>query len=129
MHPVLVAERDPRRESKGAREAQGSPKGYKMDQGKLDYTLFLKDMSPEVAQIVQCLHWGHHTKGYPREGYKTLPGGSDRLLAACYRHMAAMSEDFWEKDKESGQPHVVHAITNLLMAMAQGRAQGRTNNQ
>lgn len=91
---------------------------YKQDNGKLDYTLLMNDLQPQVEAIVKVLHWGHHTKGYPRQGYKTLPGGTDRLTAACYRHLAAMSEDFWAKDEESGQPHVVHAVANLLMAMA-----------
>lgn len=101
-----------------ARPYSGDNTNYKQDSGKLDYTLLMNDLQPQVEAVVKVLHWGHHTKGYPRQGYKALPGGTDRLTAACYRHMAAMAEDFWAKDDESGQPHVVHAVANLLMAMA-----------
>lgn len=97
-----------------------STSNYKQDNGKLDYTLLMNDLQPQVEAIVKVLHWGHHTKGYPRQGYKTLPGGTDRLVAACYRHLAAMAEDFWATDDESGQPHAVHAVANILMAMSKG---------
>lgn len=97
-----------------------STSNYKQDNGKLDYTLLMNDLKPQVEAVVKVLHWGHHTKGYPRQGYKTLPGGTDRLVAACYRHLAAMSEDFWATDEESGHPHAVHAVANILMAMSKG---------
>lgn len=92
--------------------------GYKQDAGKLDYNLLMRDLAPQVAQVVQVLHWGHHTKGYPRVGYKTLPDAEERLMAATQRHLAAMAQDALAKDEESGLPHAVHVIANQLMMLA-----------
>ena len=88
---------------------------YKKDQGKVDYTLLLSDMAPTVHDCVTSLDWALRAKGYPRGAYKDLDMGQDRLLAAAYRHMAAMAVDRTAVDSESGLPHVVHAITNLMM--------------
>lgn len=92
--------------------------GYKQDTGKLDYNLLMRDMAPQVEQIVKVLHWGHHTKGYPRNGFRTLPDAEGRFMAATQRHLAAMSKDALAKDEESGLPHAIHVIANQLMMLA-----------
>lgn len=92
--------------------------GYKQDSGKVDYTLLMQDMSSQVHEIASLLHWGHHDKGYPREGYKTLPGARQRLLAATYRHLSQIGPDMEGLDEESGKRHLAHAATNLLMLLS-----------
>ena len=95
-----------------------STKGYKQDAGKLDYNLLMRDLAPQVEQIVKVLHWGHHTKGYPRNGFRTLPDAEGRFMAATQRHLAAMAEDALAKDSESGLHHAIHVIANQLMMLA-----------
>lgn len=92
--------------------------GYKQDAGKLDYNLLMRDLAPQVEQIVKVLHWGHHTKGYPRNGFRTLPDAEGRFMAATQRHLAAMAKDALARDGESGLPHAIHVITNQLMMLA-----------
>lgn len=92
--------------------------GYKQDAGKLDYNLLMRDLAPQVEQIVKVLHWGHHTKGYPRNGFRTLPDAEGRFMAATQRHLAAMAKDALAKDEESGLPHSIHVIANQLMMLA-----------
>ena len=98
--------------------AAASSPGYKQDNGKLDYNLLMRDLAPQVEQIVKVLHWGHHTKGYPRNGFRTLPDAEGRLMAATQRHLAAMAKDALAKDSESGLPHAIHVIANQLMMLA-----------
>jgi hypothetical protein len=101
------------------RETPVTPaKGYKQDDGKLDYNLLMRDLAPQVEQIVKVLHWGHHTKGYPRNGFRTLPDAEGRFMAATQRHLAAMARDALAKDPESGLPHAIHVIANQLMMLA-----------
>lgn len=95
-----------------------STKGYKQDSGKLDYNLLMRDLAPQVEQIVRVLHWGHHTKGYPRNGFRTLPDAEGRFMAATQRHLAAMAKDAMAEDEESGLPHAIHVIANQLMMLA-----------
>lgn len=95
-----------------------SGNGYKQDTGKLDYNLLMRDLAPQVEQIVQVLHWGHHTKGYPRNGFRTLPDAEGRFMAATQRHLAKMAKDALAKDEESGLPHAIHVIANQLMMLA-----------
>lgn len=92
--------------------------GYKQDARKLDYNLLMRDLAPQVEQIVKVLHWGHHTKGYPRNGFRTLPDAEGRFMAATQRHLAAMAKDALAKDSESGLPHAIHVIANQLMMLA-----------
>lgn len=92
--------------------------GYKQDSGKVDYTLLMQDMAVQVHEIASLLHWGHHVKGYPREGYKTLPDARQRLLAATYRHLSQIGPDMECLDEESGKRHLAHAATNLLMLLS-----------
>ena len=101
------------------REMPATPtKGYKQDAGKLDYNLLMRDLAPQVEQIVKVLHWGHHTKGYPRNGFRTLPDAEGRFMAATQRHLAAMAKDALAKDPESGLPHAIHVVANQLMMLA-----------
>lgn len=93
-------------------------KGYKQDDGKPDYNLLMRDLAPQVEQIVKVLHWGHYTKGYPRNGFRTLEDGPNRFMAATQRHLAAMAKDAMAKDSESGLPHAIHVIANQLMLLA-----------
>lgn len=92
--------------------------GYKQDTGKLDYNLLMRDLAPQVEQIVKVLHWGHHTKGYPRNGFRTLPDAEGRFMAATQRHLAKMAQDAGALDEESGLPHAIHVIANQLMMLA-----------
>lgn len=101
-----------------ATQVSPSGKGYKQDAGKPDYNLLMRDLAPQVEQIVKVLHWGHHTKGYPRNGFRTLPDAEGRFMAATQRHLAAMAKDALAKDGESGLPHAIHVIANQLMMLA-----------
>lgn len=88
---------------------------YKQDQKKVDLTLVHLDMAPTLEACAALLEDSLKRRGYPRNGYKDLIGSEDRLMAACYRHMAAMATNRLELDPDSGMPHLVHAITNLMM--------------
>ena len=92
--------------------------GYKQDSRKLDYNLLMRDLAPQVEQIVKVLHWGQHTRQYPRNGFRTLPDAEGRFMAATQRHLAAMAKDALAKDSESGLPHAIHVIANQLMMLA-----------
>lgn len=88
---------------------------YKQDKAKVDLTLVHLDMAPTLEACAALLQDSLKRRGYPRNGYKDLLGSEDRLMAACYRHMAAMANDRLAPDTDSGMPHLVHAITNLMM--------------
>lgn len=88
---------------------------YKQDKAKVDLTLVHLDMAPTLEACAALLQDSLKRRGYPRNGYKDLLGSEDRLMAACYRHMAAMATNRWALDPDSGMPHLVHAITNLMM--------------
>ena len=88
---------------------------YKQDKAKVDLTLVHLDMAPTLEACAALLQDSLKRRGYPRNGYKDLLGSEDRLMAACYRHMAAMAQDRLALDPDSGMPHLVHAITNLMM--------------
>lgn len=114
---TIIRLQDPREEPAEPKDSP-STKGYKQDAGKLDYNLLMRDLAPQVEQIVKVLHWGHYTKGYPRNGFRTLPDAEGRFMAATQRHLAAMAKDALAKDEESGLPHAIHVIANQLMMLA-----------
>ena len=81
----------------------------KFDAGKVDYSLFeplVMEMYCQVAQMGA-------TKYGRRNWTKATKQDSHRYLAAALRHlMAHMNGEL--KDKESGLPHLSHAMWNLV---------------
>lgn len=88
---------------------------YKQDKGKVDLTFTHLDCSRTLEGCAAIMEDAHKRRGYPRNGFKDLIGSEDRLMAACYRHMSAMAENRLALDTDSGKPHILHAITNLMM--------------
>lgn len=86
--------------------AQG---GVKNDGGKIDYTLLLKDLPGSVKSVVKVLELG--CKRYGRTNYSKVE--SERYEKSVLRHiMSHLSGDLIDKD--SGEPHLSHAICGLL---------------
>lgn len=81
--------------------------GVKYDQGKLRF-----DLLPwrAITALVRILTFGSYK--YTPNGWKTVPGASERYLAAALRHLALRgSGEVY--DKESGLRHIDHAMCNL----------------
>jgi|APGre2960657404_1045060.scaffolds.fasta_scaffold00085_19 hypothetical protein len=91
--------------------------GIKFDQGKLDYTLLLKDLPNSVESVVKVLELG--SKRYGRTNYSKVE--TERYEASVLRHiMSHLSGDLIDND--SGEPHLSHAICGLLFLVERQRA-------
>lgn len=84
-------------------------KFMKFDTGKLRY-----DLVPPSAMrgLAEVLTYG--AKKYKPKNY--LGGEEARFIAALYRHLEAWRTGE-ELDKESGMPHLWHALTNIAIIM------------
>lgn len=82
-------------------------KGIKYDGEKLRYDLVPAEQHADVAKV---LTFG--LKKYSVDNWKYVPNGKLRYIAAAFRHLWARA---WGEvlDKESGLPHVAHAICCL----------------
>lgn len=90
--------------------------GRKDDGGKLDYTLLLKDLPNSVESVVKVLELG--SLKYGRTNYSKVE--SERYEASVLRHIVShLSGDLI--DKESGEPHLSHAICGLLFLVERYR--------
>lgn len=89
--------------------------GKKFDQGKLDYTLLLKDLPKSVESVVKVLTLGS-TK-YGRTNYNKVE--TERYEAALTRHL--MQYLSGEKvDSESGESHLSHIVCCCLFLVERG---------
>ena len=85
--------------------------GSKYDGGKARW-----DLLPwaQLADVVSVLTFG--AEKYDDNNWQHVPDGEARYFAAAMRHMVA-----WRTgercDRESGLPHLAHAVTCLLFAM------------
>lgn len=82
----------------------------KYDSGKPDMTLVTYAM---LEDAVKVLMFGE--KKYARFNYRNpSPGFEQRMLAAVMRHVTQHNGGE-EIDKESGLPHLAHALATLMM--------------
>lgn len=87
--------------------------GIKFDDSKLDWTYVMSsDFNPLMAQVVRVMELG--AKKYSRDNWKHLD--PERIEKAMLRHVIAHTADEYT-DKESGQSHLAHIITNCLFLM------------
>jgi len=81
--------------------------GAKDDGEKLDYTLVPVELEDSVCAVMTM-----GAKKYTRNGWRTVPDGGQRYLAAMERHVKAF-KDGEDLDPESGLHHLAHAACNL----------------
>jgi hypothetical protein len=94
----------------------------KYDNGKTDLSL----IPPEVLVDIACV-LGFGAKKYGRDNHRFDAGETEwsRVYASAQRHL----HDFWsgeDFDPESGQKHITHAITQLII-LATAINDGHTN--
>ena len=84
-------------------------KALKYDTGKLRY-----DLVPYVWEegIAGILTYGSNK--YADNSWQLLPNGRERYYAAGRRHLSKYRKGEL-LDKESGLPHVYHAVVNFMM--------------
>jgi len=83
--------------------------GKKWDDGKDRW-----DLVPQASldDLVKVITYG--AKKYGDENWKNVE--SSRYYAAAMRHIAAWRRGEW-RDKESGLPHLAHAMCSLMFVM------------
>ena len=101
-------ERDGHVYSAGNGFAKIHPVGRKYDQEKPDWSLLPLDT---MTGTVKVLTMG--AKKYDRENWRKVPDGVNRYFAAAMRHLAAWQAGE-EKDSESGESHLDHAMCCLI---------------
>jgi hypothetical protein len=98
----------------------------KHDNGKPDYSLLPLDL---LDGVIRTFMYGE--KKYDRYNFRK-PGSLDpnRLLAACLRHLTEvqkavrLNDEEVMKDGESGEAHLHHAISDLIMMVEALRQKG-----
>lgn len=90
---------------------KNSDPGAKVDSGKLDYTLVPTSSFKWLAKL-----WGVGAKKYSRDGWKEVPDGQARYLAALYRHLEEMRSGEW-MDSDTGCPHLICVAWNALVVV------------
>ena len=100
-------------QEKARQEAKAGKLGIKFDDipGKLRW-----DLLPyrEVGQVVDILTYG--AEKYADDNWKFVSDKEKRYFAAAMRHLVAWKEGE-RNDKESGKPHLAHAICCLLFLL------------
>lgn len=88
-----------------------TPGAWKDDAGKvrLDLLPFLA-----LEDVARVLAFG--AAKYSEQGWREVPDGKARYLAAALRHLSAHMRGE-RTDPESMQPHLAHAACSLLMAL------------
>ena len=90
--------------------------GRKYDTGKLDWTLLPWDA---LEPVVRVLAYGAQKYG-ERDNWRKVDGAYARYRAAAMRHLVAdMNGE--ERDPETGEDPLAHAVCSLLFAIAHGR--------
>lgn len=88
-----------------------TPKGFKYDQSKADWSLLpMKGFEP----VIRVLTYG--AKKYERDNWRYVENGETRYLAAALRHLAAY-QDGEHEDNETGESHIAHAICCLVFLL------------
>ena len=82
-------------------------KGVKYDSEKPDWSLVELD---KLEGFVKVLTFG--AKKYKRDNWKKVEHGKERYFAALMRHLSAWQKGE-DKDPESGESHLHHAMCNL----------------
>ena len=88
--------------------------GAKDDNGKPMAGVLL-DFSRALQTVVDVGTYG--AKKYKRQGWATVPEGSQRYTDAMMRHLLAMDVDPDGLDKETGLPHLAHVAWNALAVL------------
>ena len=88
--------------------------GAKDDKAKPMAGLLL-DFSRALQTVVDV--GTHGAKKYTRNGWATVPEGSQRYLDAMMRHLLAIDVDPDGLDKETGLPHLAHVAWNALAVL------------
>lgn len=100
-------------QKKARQEAKAGKLGIKFDNvpEKLRW-----DLLPyrETGQVVDILTYG--AEKYADDNWKFVPDKEKRYFAAGMRHLVAWKEGE-KNDKESGKPHLAHAICCLLFLL------------
>jgi hypothetical protein len=84
--------------------------GVKYDFGKADWSLMPFDALEDVVRVLE-----HGAKKYEPDNWKRVPDSKRRYKSAALRHIIAYALGRII-DKESGLPHLAHAICCLLFA-------------
>jgi len=94
-------------------------KGLKFSQNKAPLDVVINRQFPKALQLLAlATEYGHrkyNINGADEDylNYKRVAGGSDAYLNAAARHNTARTEN----DSESGLPHFVHAVWDMLAAL------------
>ena len=75
----------------------------------------LLDFSRALQVVVDVGTYG--AKKYTRNGWATVPEGSQRYTDALVRHLLAIDVDPDGLDKETGLPHLAHVAWNALAVL------------
>ena len=75
----------------------------------------LLDFSRALQLVADVGTYG--AKKYKRQGWATVPEGSQRYTDALVRHLLAMDVDPDGLDKETGLPHLAHVAWNALAVL------------
>jgi hypothetical protein len=89
-----------------------SPKGFKYDQSKPDWSLL---PMKSFEAVIRVLTYG--AKKYERDNWRYIENGETRYMAAALRHLAA-HQDGSTEDEETGESHLAHAICCLVFLLA-----------
>ncbi len=89
---------------------QSPPIGKKHDANKPRFSL----LPSQIWQVIDVLEFG--SKKYGVANWQNVDNAKERYFNACHRHLQA----WWSGerlDKESGLPHLAHAVCCLLFLM------------
>jgi hypothetical protein len=86
--------------------------GVKLDEDKIRMDLVPPELMEEVGKV---LTFG--AKKYTPNGWKTVPNGNERYMAALLRHLMAHQKGE-VNDPESGLSHLSHAATNIAFLIS-----------
>lgn len=88
--------------------------GAKLDAGKLRPWLVLSGFAHAIEAVVKVGTDG--AAKYSDNGWKSVPGGSERYMDALERHLMALRQGE-VLDGLSGSPHLAHIAWNALAVL------------
>lgn len=94
--------------------------GVKADEGKPRWSLLPQGVMGDVVAVLE-----HGAKKYGVDNWQRVEGADHRYYSAAMRHLDAWWSQGEYRDKESGLPHLSHAICCLLFLAWQDRQDGR----
>lgn len=89
----------------------GIEEGLKDDVGKLRLDLILPDWIEGIGKVLT-----HGANKYKPSSWQNVEDGINRHYSAAMRHIVAYRKGEYN-DNETNQPHLYHAITNLLFVI------------